>query len=91
MPVTFSADGPVGTITLDNPPANSYDIEFMLDLADAVGAADGRAGGSPAVATTTSAAAVAEATMSNAPKARTSVLRARSRQRSRYRSAARWR
>ena len=29
MAVTFSADGPVGTITLDNPPANSYDIEFV--------------------------------------------------------------
>ena len=29
MAVTFSADGAVGTITLDNPPANSYDLEFM--------------------------------------------------------------
>jgi enoyl-CoA hydratase/carnithine racemase len=40
MPVTFSADGPVGVITLDNPPANSYDIQFMLDLADTIGEAN---------------------------------------------------
>jgi enoyl-CoA hydratase/carnithine racemase len=39
MAVTFSADGAVGTITLDNPPANSYDIEFMRELADAIRAA----------------------------------------------------
>ena len=39
MPVTYAADGAVGTITLDNPPANSYDIEFMRGLADAIGAA----------------------------------------------------
>jgi enoyl-CoA hydratase/carnithine racemase len=38
--VSFSADGAVGTILLDNPPANSYDIQFMLDLADAIGAAN---------------------------------------------------
>jgi len=40
MAVTF--EGPsqgVGTITLDNPPANSYDLEFMQELADAVDAA----------------------------------------------------
>ncbi len=36
MAVTY--DG--GTITLDNPPANSYDIAFMRELADAIGAAD---------------------------------------------------
>ena len=36
MAVTFSAGGAVGTITLDNPPANSYDIEFMRELADAI-------------------------------------------------------
>ena len=36
MAVTFAADGAVGTITLDNPPANSYDIEFMRELADAI-------------------------------------------------------
>jgi enoyl-CoA hydratase/carnithine racemase len=40
MPVTFAADGAVGTITLDNPPANSYDIQFMLDLADTIGEAN---------------------------------------------------
>jgi enoyl-CoA hydratase/carnithine racemase len=39
MAVTFGADGAVGTITLDNPPANSYDIEFMRELADAIRAA----------------------------------------------------
>ncbi len=27
--VTYSGDGRLGTITLDNPPANSYAIEFM--------------------------------------------------------------
>ena len=36
MAVTFSADGVVGTITLDRPPANSYDIDFMRELADAI-------------------------------------------------------
>ena len=41
MPVTFAADGAVGTITLDSPPANSYDIEFMRGLADAIAAASG--------------------------------------------------
>ena len=40
MPVTFSADGAVGTITLDNPPANSYDIDVMRELADAIAAAE---------------------------------------------------
>jgi enoyl-CoA hydratase/carnithine racemase len=39
MPATFSADGAVGAITLDNPPANSYDIEFVRSLADAIEAA----------------------------------------------------
>jgi enoyl-CoA hydratase/carnithine racemase len=40
MAVTFeSGDGGVGTITLDNPPANSYDIEFMKELSAAIGAA----------------------------------------------------
>ena len=29
MAVAFEADGAVGTITLDKPPANSYDLEFM--------------------------------------------------------------
>jgi enoyl-CoA hydratase/carnithine racemase len=40
MPVTFSADGAVGSITLDNPPANSYDIEAVRELAGAIGAAN---------------------------------------------------
>jgi enoyl-CoA hydratase/carnithine racemase len=40
MPVTFDADGAVGAITLDNPPANSYDIEFMRELADAIAAVE---------------------------------------------------
>jgi enoyl-CoA hydratase/carnithine racemase len=41
MPVTYAADGAVGTITLDRPPANSYDIDVVRDLADAIAAADG--------------------------------------------------
>jgi enoyl-CoA hydratase/carnithine racemase len=36
MPVTFGAEGPVGFITLDNPPANSYDLEVMTAFSDAV-------------------------------------------------------
>jgi enoyl-CoA hydratase/carnithine racemase len=40
MAVAFEADGAVGAITLDNPPANSYDIEFMRELADALAAAE---------------------------------------------------
>jgi enoyl-CoA hydratase/carnithine racemase len=40
MPVTSDADGAVGVITLDNPPANSYDIEFMRELADAIAAVE---------------------------------------------------
>jgi enoyl-CoA hydratase/carnithine racemase len=43
MGVAFEADGAVATITLDNPPANSYDIELMRDLADAIAQADGDA------------------------------------------------
>jgi enoyl-CoA hydratase/carnithine racemase len=39
MAVAFSADGAVGSITLDNPPANSYDIDSVRELADAIGAA----------------------------------------------------
>ncbi len=38
--VTFAADGPIGTITLDRPPANSYDIEFMGQLEAAILAAE---------------------------------------------------
>jgi enoyl-CoA hydratase/carnithine racemase len=40
MAVAFASDGGVGFITLDNPPANSYDIDFMRELADAIGAAE---------------------------------------------------
>jgi enoyl-CoA hydratase/carnithine racemase len=39
MPVTFGADGPIGAITIDNPPANSYDLEVMTEFAQAVEAA----------------------------------------------------
>jgi enoyl-CoA hydratase/carnithine racemase len=39
MPVTFTSEGPLGFITLDNPPANSYDLAFMTEFADAVDAA----------------------------------------------------
>jgi enoyl-CoA hydratase/carnithine racemase len=43
MPVTYTGGYPVGMITLDNPPANSYDIEFMRGLASAIGEANGDA------------------------------------------------
>jgi len=36
MAVTFSAEGAVGTITLDHPPANSYDLEVMRQFSAAV-------------------------------------------------------
>jgi enoyl-CoA hydratase/carnithine racemase len=36
MAVTFTADGPVGFITLDHPPANSYDLAFMTEFAASV-------------------------------------------------------
>lgn len=39
MAITYEG----GTITLDNPPANSYDIAFMRELAAAIEAADGDA------------------------------------------------
>jgi enoyl-CoA hydratase/carnithine racemase len=41
--VTFSKSGAVGTITLDRPPVNSYEINFMHDLDAAIEAADGDA------------------------------------------------
>jgi enoyl-CoA hydratase/carnithine racemase len=42
MAVSFSADAGIGTITLDKPPANSYDLEYVQELASAVeGAAAG--------------------------------------------------
>jgi enoyl-CoA hydratase/carnithine racemase len=34
--VSFEADGAVGFITIDNPPANSYDLQVMNDFATAV-------------------------------------------------------
>src|SRR4051812_33037515 len=39
MAVSFAAEGPVGTVTLDKPPANSYDKAFMDELGAAVDAA----------------------------------------------------
>ena len=39
--VTFSKLETVGTILLDRPPANSYDVQFMRDLDAAIDAADG--------------------------------------------------
>lgn len=36
MAVTFSSEGPLGFITLDHPPANSYDLAFMTEFSDAV-------------------------------------------------------
>lgn len=39
--VTFTNDGAVGTITLNRPPANSYEINFMRDLDAAIEAAKG--------------------------------------------------
>ncbi len=36
MAVTFTAENAVGVITLDNPPANSYDLEMMSEFAGAV-------------------------------------------------------
>jgi enoyl-CoA hydratase/carnithine racemase len=41
MSVTYEADGRVGLITLDNPPANSYDLEVMQAFSDAVDEAIG--------------------------------------------------
>jgi enoyl-CoA hydratase/carnithine racemase len=40
MAVSFAAEGELGFVTLDNPPANSYDIEFMRELQSAIDAAD---------------------------------------------------
>jgi enoyl-CoA hydratase/carnithine racemase len=41
MGVTFQTDEGVGTITLDNPPANSYDLSVMREFAAAVQQATG--------------------------------------------------
>ena len=39
MAVSFSADEGIGVVTLDKPPANSYDLAFVQELAAAVEAA----------------------------------------------------
>ena len=39
MAVTFEGSGAVGYITLDKPPANSYDFDFMEEMGAAVDAA----------------------------------------------------
>jgi enoyl-CoA hydratase/carnithine racemase len=39
MAVSFSTEEAVGVVTLDRPPANSYDIAFIEELADAIEAA----------------------------------------------------
>jgi enoyl-CoA hydratase/carnithine racemase len=39
MAVSFSTEGAIGQITLDHPPANSYDLAFMTEFSDAVDAA----------------------------------------------------
>jgi enoyl-CoA hydratase len=36
MAVSLSADAGIGTITLDRPPANSYDLEYVQELGEAV-------------------------------------------------------
>jgi len=36
MTVTYNDDGALGFITLDKPPANSYDLEFMSEFSSAV-------------------------------------------------------
>ena len=36
MAVTFTNEGPIGFITLENPPANSYDLAFMTEYSNAV-------------------------------------------------------
>jgi enoyl-CoA hydratase/carnithine racemase len=41
MAVSFDQDGGVATITLDNPPANSYDVSVMKEFSEAVDKAVG--------------------------------------------------
>jgi enoyl-CoA hydratase/carnithine racemase len=36
MAVTFTTEGPLGFITLEHPPANSYDLAFMTEYSSAV-------------------------------------------------------
>jgi enoyl-CoA hydratase/carnithine racemase len=43
MAVTFTNEGPIGFITLDHPPANSYDLAFMTEYSNAVDEAVGGA------------------------------------------------
>jgi len=43
MAVTFTSEGPVGFITLDKPPANSYELGFMTEFSSAVDEAVGGA------------------------------------------------
>jgi enoyl-CoA hydratase/carnithine racemase len=54
MAVSFSSEGRVGEIVLDNPPANSYDIEFMRELGAAIAAASGDDGARVVVVRSTS-------------------------------------
>lgn len=41
MAVEYTREGNVGYITLDNPPANSYDLEFMEELSECIRSAAG--------------------------------------------------
>jgi enoyl-CoA hydratase/carnithine racemase len=41
MAVSFSSEGAIGYITLDHPPANSYDLAFMTEYSEAVDQATG--------------------------------------------------
>jgi enoyl-CoA hydratase/carnithine racemase len=36
MAVTFTSEGPLGFVTLDHPPANSYDLAFMTEFSNSV-------------------------------------------------------
>lgn len=44
MAVEYSREGSIGYITLNNPPANSYDLSFMEELGESVDAAAGDEG-----------------------------------------------
>jgi len=43
-PIVFEADGPLGVVTLQHPPVNSYGIDFVQALADALDAAEAATG-----------------------------------------------
>src|SRR5215208_1477551 len=45
MAVEYSREGSVGYITLDNPPANSYDLSFMEELSECVRSAEDEGAG----------------------------------------------